>query len=213
MSEVRSGKSVLLIGAEGRFSRDVTDRLRRDGYAMAQSGPVDAVVLNAIGEAANVSFVDLPDETFVAALGGFLDAVDELKSALAGLREGGALVALTTRGYLGAWGAAEEASFSGALVGLMRSICLENAPRGIRANVVACDYGPDEFGGNRREPPDQGERIAAMVAFLVGSDSLAISGEVLLANAGRGLQRREARDRRDQLADNSAPAPLQQGTL
>lgn len=90
-------------------------------------------------------------------------------------------------------------AFSAATVGLIRSLSLEDTPRGVRANVVASDFAPEDFGGDRREPPDRGERVAGTVAFLLGDDAQAITGEVLLANAGRSLQRREARDRRSEL--------------
>jgi NAD(P)-dependent dehydrogenase (short-subunit alcohol dehydrogenase family) len=205
-------KTALLIGAGKRFSTDVADRLRRDGYrvvattadaAVQNDDPLDAIVINTAGAATDVGFLDLPDEAFVAGLEAFLDTVGALQAGMARLRGGGAIVALTTRGYLGAWGGADEMAFCGAMIGLMRSISLEDTPRGVRANIVACDFAPEDFGGDRREPPDQGERVAGAVAFFVGEDARAITGEVLLVNAGRGLQRRESQDRRARLRSNA----------
>jgi enoyl-[acyl-carrier-protein] reductase (NADH) len=45
--------------------------------------------------------------------------------------------------------------------------------------------------------------VAGAVAFFVGEDARAITGEVLLVNAGRGLQRRESQDRRARLRSNA----------
>jgi NAD(P)-dependent dehydrogenase (short-subunit alcohol dehydrogenase family) len=139
-------KTALLIGAGKRFSTDVADRLRRDGYrvvattadaAVQNDDPLDAIVINTAGAATDVGFLDLPDEAFVAGLEAFLDTVGALQAGMARLRGGGAIVALTTRGYLGAWGGADEMAFCGAMIGLMRSISLEDTPRGVRANIVA----------------------------------------------------------------------------
>jgi len=199
-----------LLTGGGRFAAAIRRRLSRDGYrivADGEAGDVDAIVIDVTGPNSGASFLAVTDEVFTDRLEDFLDLFDVLRAGLSRLREGGAVVVLTTRGYLGAWGGVEEMAFSGAVVGVMRSISLEATPRGLRANVVAADFAPGDFGADGRLPPDQDDRVAGAVAFLLGDDALAISGEVLLVNSGRGLQRREARDRRHQLDARVATAP------
>jgi NAD(P)-dependent dehydrogenase (short-subunit alcohol dehydrogenase family) len=203
----------LLIGSERPFAADIEARLNVDGYHVLSVAGLDAIgvetalaeieiaiaVLIAPMQVSGVGFLDMTDEAFVGRVDDLLDIAVVLQKVLAHLRESGALVVVTSRGYLGAWGGADEMAFSGATVALTRSISLENTPRDIRANVVALDFQPEDFGGDRRQTPDHGARIAGSVAFLVGPDAAAVKGEVILANAGRSLQRREARDRRHEL--------------
>ena len=145
------------------------------------------------------SFLSLPDKAFTDRIADLGEVFALLQQALPRLSPDGSVVIVTSRGFLGAWGGADEMAFSAALVALARSVGPENTPRGVRCNVVAVDFGPQDFGGSRRSGGEHAVQIASTVAFLIGPGSGAIRGEVILANGGRSLHRREARDRRAEL--------------
>jgi 3-oxoacyl-[acyl-carrier protein] reductase len=196
MSEQQTPPIALLVGVGPAMGDEIASRLERDGFRVVRTPPdtdregadlaLDAVVVGHSGPASGIGFLDLPDEAFVAGLNAFIDLTDTLRWSLARLRPGGALVVLASRAYLGVWGGADEAAFSAAALGLMRAIALENTPKGIRANVVVTDFPPSARTAG----------VAGAVAFLVGDDAEAVSGEAILTNGGQSLRRREARDRR-----------------
>jgi NAD(P)-dependent dehydrogenase (short-subunit alcohol dehydrogenase family) len=199
MTEQGAPPIALLVGVGSAVGDEIASRLQRDGYRVVQTTheadregadiALDAVVVGHSRPIAGVGFLDLPDEGFVDGLNAFLDLTDTLRWSLARLRPGGALVVLASRGYLGVWGGADEAAFSGATLGLMRAIALENTPKGIRANVVVTDF----------PPPARTAGVAGAVAFLVGADAEAVNGEAILTNGGQSLRRREARDKRREI--------------
>ena len=132
-------------------------------------------------------FLEIGDEHLDASLSMFLDVISTLQLLLPLMAQGSAVVAVTTRGYLGAWGGVHEMTFSGADVALFRCLALENMGR-IRANVVVVDLAPGTA--------ETALQVAEIVKFLASPKSVLINGETMLATAGRSLMIREARDRR-----------------
>jgi hypothetical protein len=131
-------------------------------------------------------FLEIGDEHLDATLNRFLDVISTLQMLLPRMAQDSAIVAITSRGYLGAWGGVHEMAFAGADVALFRCVALENMGR-IRANVVVVDIAPG---------PGAASDVAEIVTFLASPNSVLINGETVLATAGRSLMMREARDRR-----------------
>jgi 3-oxoacyl-[acyl-carrier protein] reductase len=116
----------------------------------------------------------------------------------------GSLVNIGSRTWLGGGHPGYAASKAG-LVGLTRSLALELAPLGVRANAVAPSFVRTRFSeqrGDERMLHDYAERVRAAtpmgelirpedvanaVAFLVSDESARITGEVLHVCAGSQL--------------------------
>ncbi|GLZ09210.1 3-oxoacyl-ACP reductase [Actinomadura sp. NBRC 104412] len=116
----------------------------------------------------------------------------------------GSLVTIGSRTWLGGGHPGYAASKAG-LVGLTRSLALELAPIGVRANAVAPSFVRTRFSkqrGDERMLDDYAERVRAAtpmgelirpedvanaVAFLVSDQSARITGEVLHVCAGSQL--------------------------
>jgi NAD(P)-dependent dehydrogenase (short-subunit alcohol dehydrogenase family) len=151
---------------------------------------LDAVVLITPPAPPPSLFLDIDDARLDAQLADFTDLFEALGAVLARLNPKGAIVLVGDRGYLGAWGAADARAFSGAYVALMRCVTLEGVGAGHRANCVALDLPQDSA------PAE----IARLAAYLLSPESQAINGEIILANRGRSLRVREAKDRRADFA-------------
>jgi NAD(P)-dependent dehydrogenase (short-subunit alcohol dehydrogenase family) len=192
--------TVLLIGG-GPVAEAISFRLRQEGVAVLGVARFDeAAVLGALAGIASLGslvmvcpepslgtpLMAVTDSQLEVSLSQFLDLFGALHLALPRLLDGGAVLAVGTRGHLGAWGGAHEMAFSGAMAGLLRSVALENMDRGVRANTVAVDL---PGAGNPAE-------VADLVHFLLSPAAAAVNGELILANAGASLKMREARDRR-----------------
>ena len=192
-----NARTYLLTDSEGAGVAELEARLKRDGHhviAGLRDGDVekiDGVVLQTKNEPLGITFLDLTDSDIGAALDRFVDMIALLQRALHRVREGGSVVIVTSRGYLGAWGGAHEMAFSAATVALIRSVALECMPRRVRANVIAVDR--SAAANSPAVSSDHARSVADIAAFLLGDESRLISGEVMLANAGRSLQMREAR--------------------
>jgi NAD(P)-dependent dehydrogenase (short-subunit alcohol dehydrogenase family) len=197
--------SVLLVGAAGPVTDEIAARVAHDGGQVACARdmaeeaverslePVtwlDAVVIVLPQPLLGTALLAVTDEQLERSLEQFLDLFAALRNALGKLADGGSIVVVGDRGFLGAWGGAHEMAFSGAVVGLLRSVTLENMARGVRANVIAADL------PSAHEASAEPREIADLVAFLLSPAASALNGELLLATAGRSLQMREGRDRR-----------------
>ena len=204
MKPADSDAATILLLGNGPLAKAIADRLRRGGSKVAETASLDpAAVASALAGIASLEslvilapeprlgtpMLEVTDRQLEASLAEFLDLFGALSLALPRLADGGGLVAVSTRGHLGAWGGAHEMAFSGAVAGLLRSVALENMDRGVRANVIAID--PPAAGGGA--DPTQ---IADLTQYLLSSESAAVNGELILANGGRSLKMREARDRR-----------------
>jgi NAD(P)-dependent dehydrogenase (short-subunit alcohol dehydrogenase family) len=199
-----SACSYLLIGLEGIENADIEQRLKRNGHrAIRESNvgagePIDGVVLQTQGPALGTAFLDVSDNDMRDALARFVGVIGSLQQALQRIRPGGSIVVVTSRGYLGARGGAQEMAFSAAIVALIRSVALECMSRRVRANVIAVEFKrePQErrTPGESPGPSDAPGSVADIAAFLLSEESGLINGYVLLADNGRSLQMREARD-------------------
>lgn len=189
---------VVLEGADRPFAVEIADALSAHDLQLAR--PVGqrpaALIINRAAALNPTAFEAVTDDAFDAALeDSLLGVFDLIQAWVPRLADGAAIVVLTSRAYLGAWGAAPEAAASAALVGFCRTLALELAPRSIRVNVAAAD-----FVGAYASDPAGRSRVAEAVAWLGSDRSGAMSGQVLLLDQGRGLQMREA-----QFRDLSAP--------
>ena len=113
---------------------------------------------------------------------------------------GGRIINIASRGYLGGAGAPHYVASKAAVVGLTRAMAIELRWAGITVNAVApgmvetrmiADYTPQmRTALLTREPagaPADPDAIAAVVAFLAGSDASFVTGQVLLADGGKSL--------------------------
>jgi NAD(P)-dependent dehydrogenase (short-subunit alcohol dehydrogenase family) len=184
---------ILLLGRGEPFADEITQALTDAGsdvvFAVAGLSSIDALILVLPPPLLGVSFLDITDAQLDASLDRFLDLFDALRETAPLISEGGAVVLVSDRGHLGGWHGAHEMAFSGAAAGLMRSVALENAPRHIRANVIAAEL------PNSKTPSDPAE-VASLAAFLASPASAGVNGELILVNRGQSLAIREARDRR-----------------
>ena len=114
--------------------------------------------------------------------------------------DGGKIVNIGSRAYLGSRRHAHYVSSKAAVVGLTRAMALELAPRQITVNVVApgpvrtpmlagrseedlARFSAGYPGGRMPEPED----IAQAVAFFADPATRFITGQVLLVDGGRSL--------------------------
>jgi 3-oxoacyl-[acyl-carrier protein] reductase len=121
--------------------------------------------------------------------------VDRLYSQLG---EGGRVVIVGSRTMYGAAGRSQYAATKAALMGLVRSWAVELAPQGITVNLVAPGAtdtpmlrDPARQGTPPRLPPlgryVQPEEVAGYVAFLLGPDAGAVTGQQLVICGGASL--------------------------
>ena len=162
-------------------------------------GPLDAAV-SAAGHYAMAPVSQITRQAWQRMLRVHLGgALNLARAATPGMAERGegAFVAITSELAIG--GGAEDAHYAaakGAVIGLVRSLAVELAPRGVRVNAVA--PGPTDTpllaADSPWRAPDylatlplrrlvRPEEIAATVAFLL-TDGTFATGEVLSPNAG-----------------------------
>jgi len=191
-------RDVVLEGADRPFSVEIAEALSAHGLGVAGAfaeRPA-ALIINRAVALNPTAFEAVTDDAFDAALeDSLLEVFDLIQRWVPQLTDGAAIVVVTSRAYLGAWGAAPEAAASAALAGFCRTLALEFAPRGIRVNLAAADF-IDVYASD----PVGRIRVAEAVAWLASDRAGAISSQVVLLDRGRGLQMREA-----QLRDLSAP--------
>ena len=184
---------VVFEGAARPFGVEIAKALMAHGLPPAEvpDEPQCALVINCSAAHIPTAFDAVTDDAFGTALeDGLLRVFDLIQAWVPQLAGGGAIVVLTSRAYLGAWGATPEASASAALAGFCRTLALELAPRRIRVNFAAADF-VEAYAAD----PAGRMRVAESVAWLAGDRSGALSGQAVLLDEGRGLQMREARFR------------------
>lgn len=161
--------------------------------------PLIGLVNNA-GITRDARLVNLSDDDFAAVLEVNLGAAFRLAAELApGMSDGGAIVNIASRAYLGNFGQFNYSMSKGALVGMTRALALSLAP-GIRVNAVAPGLIGTEM--SLAIPEEIRERmvsaipmrrmgrpeeVADVVWFLLSPLSGYITGEVIVVGGGRSL--------------------------
>jgi NAD(P)-dependent dehydrogenase (short-subunit alcohol dehydrogenase family) len=157
-------------------------------------------LVNNAGITRDSRLVNMDDDDFRAVLDVNLGAAFRLSSALAPLMsDGGAIVNIASRAYLGNFGQFNYSMSKGGVVGLTRAMALELAPA-IRVNAVApgligtemamaipedvLDRMVSAIPLDRMGTPDE---IANVVWFLLTPLSSYITGEVIVVGGGRSL--------------------------
>jgi NAD(P)-dependent dehydrogenase (short-subunit alcohol dehydrogenase family) len=165
----------------------------------ASGSPLVGLVNNA-GITRDTRLVNMTDEEFAAVLEVNLGAAYRLTSELTPLMsDGGAVVNIASRAYLGNFGQFNYSMSKGGLVGMTRAMALSLAPQ-VRVNAVApgliaseMSLGiPDEIREkmiaaiplDRMGTPDE---IANTVWWLLTPLSSYITGEVIVVGGGRSL--------------------------
>ncbi len=177
---------------------DVRDRAAVSAL-FERLGRVDVVVNNAGIAAALVGLAELTQEAlrrvFAVNLQGTFIVAQE---AVRRMGQGGRVINIASRGYLGGAGAAHYVASKAAVVGLTRAMAVELRWQGITVNAVAPgmvatrmldDFTPAMRGAlEAREPSGAAAdpaAIAASVSFLASAGAGFVNGQVLLTDGGK----------------------------
>ena len=159
-------------------------------------------LVNNAGITRDSRLVNMSDEDFTAVLDVNLGAAYRLTTALAdSISDGGSIVNIASRAYLGNFGQFNYSMSKGGVVGLTRAMALQLAPH-VRVNAVApgligtemamaipedvLDRMVSAIPMGRMGTPDE---IANVVWFLLTPLSSYITGHVVVVGGGRSLSR------------------------
>lgn len=168
--------------------------------AVGSTGAPLMGLVNNAGITKDARLVNMTDEDFSAVLEVNLGAAFRLSCALADrLTEGGSIVNIASRAYLGNFGQFNYSMSKGGVVGMTRAMALSLAPD-VRVNAVAPGLIGTEMAMaipedvlekmvaavplNRMGSP---EEVADLVCFLLGPRSSYITGQVVVIGGGRSL--------------------------
>ena len=177
---------------------DVTDRaaVRR---VLDDVGIVHVVVNNAGIGAPMVAFKALTQEDLrrvvrINTSGTFIVAQEAVRR----MPEGGRVINIASRGYLGGAGASHYVASKAAVVGLTRAMAIELRWRGITVNAVApgmvdtqmiADFTPQQLAALlAREPKGHAmspETIAGVVSFLASKAGQFVNGQIIFVDGGK----------------------------
>ena len=213
----RDGFSVVMVDRDEALARRETQRLQGLGLAvqcrvldltdeaavraLVQSlPPLDALVNNA-GIFDERKFLDVSSADFRRAYEVNLIAVATLtQEAARTMPDGGRIVNIASRAYLGAKNHPHYVASKAAVVGYTRASAMELAPRGILVNAIAPGLidtpilralTPERLAAQLALQPTgkagRPEDIAQAVAFLVSPQTGFITGQVLFVDGGKSL--------------------------
>ncbi len=183
----------------GGVQLDVTDRVAV-AATLDRHGPFTLVVNNAAVPADMLPFAEVTAAQFerlmrINVLGCFIVGQEAARRM-----EGGAIVNIASRGYLGGIGGAHYVASKAAVVGLTRAMAIELRWRGIAVNAVAPGMVDtrmiDNFSPAMRarltdlEPSGAAldpQVIADTIVFLGSAAGRMMSGQVLLVDGGKAL--------------------------
>ena len=213
----RDGFAVVMVDRIEELARRETERLKAQGLdvrcavvdltdeaavrALVRSlGPIRALVNNA-GVFDERKFMDVGSEDFRRVYEINLVAVATLTQEVARtMPEGGRIVNIASRAYLGAKNHPHYVASKAAVVGYTRASAMELAPRGILVNAIAPGLidtpilralTPERLAAQLALQPTgkagRPEDIANAVAFLVSPATDFITGQVLFVDGGKSL--------------------------
>ncbi|HSI01653.1 MAG TPA: SDR family NAD(P)-dependent oxidoreductase [Reyranella sp.] len=171
LKSLPEGRATAML-ADVASARDTTAYVEA---TVARWGPIDVLFSNTGISGVIRPVTDYPEDVFdrvmaVNLKGSFLAC----KHGLPRLSDGGSIVLTSSVvGVTSAIGIAAYAASKHGLIGLMRTVAKEAAPRRIRVNVVAPG------------PTDTAEEVAESVLFLATDRSAFTTGTVLKADVGR----------------------------
>lgn len=193
----------------GLASADITpvqvDLTRSEGVAAVRTAVEDAGIpllglVNNAGITRDARLINMTDDDFRSVLDVNLGATFNLTSALADLMsDGGSIVNIASRAYLGNFGQFNYSMSKGGVVGLTRAMALSLAPH-VRVNAIAPGLIGTEMAMAIPEdvlekmvsaiPLDRmgsPEEIANVVWFLLTPLSSYVTGHVVVVGGGRSL--------------------------
>lgn len=168
--------------------------------AVTEAGVPLLGLVNNAGITRDARLVNMSDEDFAAVLDVNLGAAFRLSTALAGLMsDGGSIVNIASRAYLGNFGQFNYSMSKGGLVGMTRAMALSLAPA-VRVNAIAPGLIgtemamaiPDDVlekmvAAIPLERMGAPEEVANVVWFLLTPLSSYITGHVVVVGGGRSL--------------------------
>ena len=214
----KDGLLVLATDVDGEVVHAEVERLRAQGLPVTGSAldvtnrasvsalfatlpTIDVVVNNAGIASAMLPFRELDVERLrtmlrVNTLGSFIVAQEAVRR----MPEGGRVVQIASRGYLGGAGASHYVASKGAVVGMVRAMSIELRWRGITVNAVAPGmvdtrmlegYSPEMRRAlEKREPAGAAaspQTIADAVSFLASPRAAFCNGQVLFVDGGKSV--------------------------
>lgn len=192
-----AGASVLPVAV------DLTEPEGRSAVSLAVAefeGSLWGIVNNA-GITRDARLVNMTRAEFEAVVEVNLGAAYQLtRELLPRISDGGSIVSISSRSYLGNFGQFNYSLSKGGLVGMTRALALELAP-GIRVNAIAPGLVATEM--TMKIPEDvrrklieavplgrmaKPQEIADLVAFLLSEESSYVTGAVHVIGGGRSLK-------------------------
>lgn len=164
------------------------------------AGDTVATLVNNAGITRDARLVNMSDDAFDAVIAVNLGAAYRLtRSLLPSISDGGAIVNLASRAYLGNFGQFNYSMSKGALVGMTRALALELAPS-VRVNAIAPGLIGTEMSMGIPEEIRQRmvaaiplhrmgrpEEVAELAAFLASERASYITGQVVVIGGGRSF--------------------------
>lgn len=213
----RDGFSVVMVDRDEALASKQTQRLQTLGLdvkcrvldltdeaavrAMIQSLPPISALVNNAGIFDERKFTEVTSADFRRTFEINLIAVTTLtQETIKTMADGGRIVNIASRAYLGAKNHPHYVASKAALVGYTRASAMELAPRGILVNAIAPGLidtailralTPERMAQQLALQPTgkagQPEDIAQVVSFLVSPKTSFITGQVLFVDGGKSL--------------------------